>query len=80
MLTLAGTVLQFTRLERVEVGGTKGKNITAAIKTAHADFIAAHERFQQVRHSSYLGIKAGRGALDTVSRYPRVNCLTGCYG
>jgi dynein heavy chain, axonemal len=49
MLALAGTVLQFSRLDRVEVGGTKGKNISAAIKTVHADFTAAHERFQQAR-------------------------------
>jgi hypothetical protein len=46
MLTLAGAVLQFSRLERVEVGGTKG--ISAAIKAVHADFMAAYERFQQV--------------------------------
>ena len=52
MLNLAGTVLQFSRLERVEVGGTKGKNISAAIKAVHADFIAAHERFQQVGAAS----------------------------
>ncbi|KAI8473051.1 MAG: flagellar outer dynein arm heavy chain beta [Monoraphidium minutum] len=50
MLTLTGTVLQFSRLERVEVGGTKGKNISAAIKAVHADFTAAHERFQQVTY------------------------------
>jgi hypothetical protein len=46
MLTLAGAVLQFSRLERVEVGGTKG--VSAAIKAVHADFMAAYERFQQV--------------------------------
>lgn len=51
MLTLAGTVLQFSRLERVEVGGTKGKAITAAIKGVHADFTAAYERFQQARRA-----------------------------
>jgi hypothetical protein len=49
MLTLGSTVLQFGCLERVEVGGIKGKNISAAIKAVHADFTAAYERFQQVR-------------------------------
>lgn len=41
-------MLQFGRLERVEVGGTKGKNLTSAIKQVHADFVAANEKFQQV--------------------------------
>lgn len=40
---------QFGRLERVEVGGTKGKSLTSAIKQVHTDFLAAHEKFQQVR-------------------------------
>ena len=48
MLSLASAALQFNRLERVEVGGTKGKTISAAIKAVHADFTAAYERFQQV--------------------------------
>lgn len=48
MLSLAGAALQFNRLERVEVGGTKGKTITAAIKAVHSDFAGAYERFQQV--------------------------------
>jgi dynein heavy chain len=41
--------VQFGRLERVEVGGTKGKSLTSAIKQVHTDFLAAHEKFQQVR-------------------------------
>jgi hypothetical protein len=40
---------QFGRLERIEVGGTKGKVLTAAIKQVHADFLATHERLQRVR-------------------------------
>jgi hypothetical protein len=40
--------VQFGRLERVEVGGTKGKSLTSAIKQVHTDFLAAHEKFQQV--------------------------------
>jgi hypothetical protein len=32
----------------VEIGGTKGKTLTSAIKQIHADFLAAHEKFQQV--------------------------------
>jgi hypothetical protein len=40
--------VQFGRLERVEIGGTKGKALTSAIKQIHADFLAAHARFQLV--------------------------------
>eukprot|EP00879_Flechtneria_rotunda_P005416 GHRR01005708.1.p1 GENE.GHRR01005708.1~~GHRR01005708.1.p1 ORF type:complete len:1495 (+),score=578.36 GHRR01005708.1:300-4784(+) len=48
MLELQSTCLQFGRLERVEIGGTKGKALTGAIKQVHADFGAAHDKFQQV--------------------------------
>lgn len=45
---LSYSPLQFGWLERVEVGGTKGKALTNAIKQVHADFLAAHGRFQEV--------------------------------
>jgi hypothetical protein len=45
---LCWLLLQFGRLERVEVGGTKGKALTNAIKQVHADFLAAHGKFQEV--------------------------------
>lgn len=44
--------LQFGRLERVEVGGTKGKALTNAIKQVHADFLVAHGKFQEVSPGS----------------------------
>ena len=44
----AWSALQFGRLERVEVGGTKGKALTNAIKQVHADFLVAHGKFQEV--------------------------------
>jgi len=45
------STVQFGRLERVEVGGTKGKALTNAIKQVHADFLVAHGKFQEVRES-----------------------------
>ncbi|GBF97683.1 flagellar outer dynein arm heavy chain beta [Raphidocelis subcapitata] len=63
MLTLAGTVLQFSRLERVEIGGTRGKTISAAIKAVHADFTAAYERFQQVQYD-VMDVDAPNYAAD----------------
>ncbi|KAF6251999.1 flagellar outer dynein arm heavy chain beta [Scenedesmus sp. NREL 46B-D3] len=50
VMELQSTCLQFGRLERVEVGGTKGKSLTSAIKQVHTDFLAAHEKFQQVAY------------------------------
>lgn len=32
----------------MEVGGTKGKALTNAIKQVHADFLVAHGKFQEV--------------------------------
>lgn len=53
-LLLALVCLQFGRLERVEVGGTKGKALTNAIKQVHADFLVAHGKFQEVSYESGL--------------------------
>ncbi len=33
------------RLERVEVGGTHGRALTAAVKAVHADWVGMHEQF-----------------------------------
>jgi dynein heavy chain len=52
MLSLEGTCVQFSRLERVEIGGSKGKMLTGAIKQVHADFLVAHDKFRQVSSSS----------------------------
>ena len=48
--------LQFGRLERVEVGGSKGKALTNAIKQVHADFLLAHGKFQEVRAASLCAV------------------------
>ena len=69
MLSLAGTVLQFSRLERVEVGGTKGKNISAAIKAVHSDFTSAHERFQQASSTVAVRGFSGQGWVPLLSRH-----------
>lgn len=41
---------QFNKLERVEIGGTKGRVLTNGVKAIHSDFMAAVEKLQQVRH------------------------------
>lgn len=41
---------QFGRLERVEIGGTKGKLLTLTVKQIHLDFMKAAETFQGVQY------------------------------
>jgi hypothetical protein len=40
----------FGRLERAEVGGTKGRALTAAARALHSDFAAALSRFQALEY------------------------------
>ena len=46
ILDLTQTVLQFNKLERVEVGGTKGKTLTTSVRQIYADFLQAVAKFQ----------------------------------
>ena len=48
ILDLTQTALQFNKLERVEVGGTKGKALSANVRQIHADFEEALEKLHQV--------------------------------
>ena len=41
---------QFNKLERVEIGGTKGKVLTNGVKAIHTDFTTAVERFKAVEY------------------------------
>lgn len=41
---------QFNKLERIEIGGTKGKVLTNGIKAIHSDFTAAVEKFKAVEY------------------------------
>ncbi len=50
LVDLFTTVAQFGRLERVEVGGTKGRMLTASVRAVHADFTSAVARFHLVSY------------------------------
>jgi len=50
LLECGETVLQFLRLERVEIGGTHGRGLTATIKQIYAEFLLARERMQQAEY------------------------------
>ena len=48
VLGASSACLAFGRLERAELGGVRGRALTAAVRGVHADFVAAAQRFQQV--------------------------------
>ena len=50
ILDLTKTVLQFNKLERVEVGGTRGKTLTASVQAIFADFQTAAEKFRALEY------------------------------
>eukprot|EP00232_Nephroselmis_pyriformis_P019075 CAMPEP_0182900652 /NCGR_PEP_ID=MMETSP0034_2-20130328/28990_1 /TAXON_ID=156128 /ORGANISM="Nephroselmis pyriformis, Strain CCMP717" /LENGTH=4527 /DNA_ID=CAMNT_0025034901 /DNA_START=131 /DNA_END=13711 /DNA_ORIENTATION=+ len=50
ILDLTQTVLQFNKLEKVEIGGTKGKTLTTSVRQIYADFLQAVAKFQNVTY------------------------------
>ena len=48
VLDFAQTVVQFAKLGRIEVGGTKGKALTTSVEAIFADFNEAVEKFRGV--------------------------------
>ena len=46
ILDLTQTIVQFTKLAKIEVGGTKGKTLTASIKQIYEDFLTVVARFK----------------------------------
>ena len=48
LLDLCKTVVQFTKLERIEIGGNKGRSLSASIVMIYSEFKAILEKFIQV--------------------------------
>ena len=48
ILDLTQTIVQFSKLAKIEVGGTKGKTLTASIKQIYEDFLHAVAKFKAV--------------------------------
>ncbi|CAM9131888.1 unnamed protein product, partial [Ectocarpus fasciculatus] len=48
ILDLTQTIVQFSKLAKIEVGGTKGKSLTASIKQIYEDFQDAVAKFKAV--------------------------------
>lgn len=50
MMDLMSTCVQFNKLERIEIGGTKGRVLTNGVKAIHLDFMTAVEKFKGVAY------------------------------
>ncbi|KAF4030914.1 Dynein heavy chain C-terminal domain [Phytophthora infestans] len=48
ILDLTQTIVQFSKLSKIEVGGTKGKTLTLSVQQIHADFTEAVNTFKGV--------------------------------
>ena len=48
ILDLTQTIVQFSKLAKIEVGGTKGKTLTTSVQQIHADFQLAVDKFKKV--------------------------------
>lgn len=48
ILDLTQTIVQFSKLSKIEVGGTKGKTLTLSVQQIHTDFTEAVNTFKKV--------------------------------
>ncbi|CAG9311235.1 unnamed protein product [Blepharisma stoltei] len=47
---LTNTIVQFSKLNKIEIGGTKGKTLTTSVKQIYSEFTQAVEEFQAVKY------------------------------
>eukprot|EP00906_Rhabdomonas_costata_P031047 RCo043883 len=50
ILDLVEQGILFSRMDKIEIGGTKGKQLTADVQAVHREFNAAFEKFKQVQY------------------------------
>eukprot|EP00656_Telonema_subtile_P018044 TRINITY_DN1972_c0_g1_i3.p1 TRINITY_DN1972_c0_g1~~TRINITY_DN1972_c0_g1_i3.p1 ORF type:complete len:685 (+),score=227.02 TRINITY_DN1972_c0_g1_i3:219-2273(+) len=53
MQDLVETILQFNRLDKIEIGGTKGKALTDSVSQVFADFLEAVKKFEEVSYDVF---------------------------
>ena len=51
VLDLMQTIMQFSKLARIEIGGTKGKALSSNLSGIYADFVAAVEPFKSAAYN-----------------------------
>uniref|UniRef100_A0A0G4GMS7 Dynein-1, subspecies f n=1 Tax=Chromera velia CCMP2878 TaxID=1169474 RepID=A0A0G4GMS7_9ALVE len=71
ILEFVKTVVQFTKLEKIEIGGTRGKTLTNSIATISSDFKETVTKFQEV---DYDILDVAEKRLD--ERYFQFRCST----
>lgn len=49
-LDLTETIVQFSKLSKIEIGGTKGKTLTASVQQIHHDFQTAVDAFKNLNY------------------------------
>lgn len=47
---LTNSIIQFSRLQRIEIGNTKGKTLTASVNQIHEEFEKAVSEFMEVKY------------------------------
>lgn len=62
LLDLVELFILFGRLEKVEVGGTKGRELTGDVQAVHEEFLAAYDAFKAVARPSLPPGVMGDGA------------------
>lgn len=50
ILDLCETVVQFNKLEKIEIGGTKGKTLTNSVRQVYTDFLESHKVFKDIEY------------------------------
>ena len=67
LLDLCKTIVQFQKLERIEIGGNKGRTLSASVGQIYADFTGVLEKFTNVRSLAHSGtlapLEARRGTV-----------------
>ena len=53
MQDLVETILQFNRLDKVEIGGTKGKTLTDSVLQVFNDFLVSVKKFEEVTYDVF---------------------------
>ena len=61
VLDLMQTISQFNKLEKMEIGGTRGKALTDSVRQIHSDFQQAADKFH---HVDYSLVDIERGQFD----------------
>ena len=54
IMHISDTILQFNKLENIQIGGTKGKNLTATVKQIFQQFQKALQEFNNPTHGEKL--------------------------